>query len=120
MATHSERWQEVAKAKREAIAESIPQPWRISSIPSVAEQRDVTGDYIHQWLSQEEIEITEMDAVDIVDKTCAGIWTAEEVTRAFCHRAALAHQLVNLFQRYRNVVPPTKFYQGELLARNLF
>lgn len=109
MAMHSERWQEVAKAKREAIAESIPQPWRISSIPSAAEQRDVTGSYIHQWLSQEEIEITEMDAVDIVDKTCAGIWTAEEVTSAFCHRAALAHQLVNLFQRYRNVVPPTKF-----------
>lgn len=88
-------WQQVAKAKREAIAESIPQPWRIDAIPSAAEQRDVTGDYIHQWLSQEEIEITEMDAVDIVEKTSAGIWSAEDVARAFCHRASLAHQLVN-------------------------
>ena len=89
-------WQEVAKAKREAIAESIPQPWRIDAIPSAAEQRDVTGDYVHQWLSQEEIEITEMDAVDIVEKTSAGIWSAEDVARAFCHRASLAHQLVNI------------------------
>ena len=92
----ADSWQEVAKAKREAIAESIPQAWRIDGIPSAAEQRDVTGDYIHQWLSQEEIEITEMDAVDIVEKTSAGIWSAEDVARAFCHRASLAHQLVNV------------------------
>ena len=88
-------WQAVGRAKREAIGESIPQQWRISNIPTADEQRDVTGGCIQQWLSEEEIEITEMDAVDIVDKTCAGIWTAEEVTRAFCHRASLAHQLVN-------------------------
>ena len=92
----TDSWQEVAKAKREAIAESIPQPWRVDAIPSAAEQRDVTGDYIHQWLSQEEIEITEMDAVDIVEKTSAGIWLAEDVARAFCHRASLAHQFVNI------------------------
>ena len=92
----SDSWQEIANAKREAIAESIPQPWRIDAIPSAAEQRDVTGNYIQQWLSLEEIEITETDAVDIVEKTSAGIWSAEDVARAFCHRASLAHQLVNL------------------------
>ena len=89
-------WQSVAEAKREAISQSIPQPWRISNIPTAAEQRDVTGDYVRQWLTKEEVEITEMDAIDVVGKTCAGIWTAEEVTRAFCHRASLAHQLVNI------------------------
>ena len=94
MVTPPLSWQSIAQAKREAINESIPRSWRISSIPTAIEQRDVTGDYVHRWLTREEIEITEMDAVDIVGKTCAGIWTAEEVTRAFCHRASLAHQLV--------------------------
>lgn len=96
MATKAESWRVLARAKREAIANSIPKPWRIGAIPSAIEQRDVTGDYIRQWLSREEIEITEMDAVDIAEKTCAGIWTAEEVARAFCHRASLAHQIVNI------------------------
>ena len=96
MATREESWKEIANAKREAIDNSIPQPWRIGSLPSASEQRDVTGDYVHHWLSKEEIEITEMDAIEIVDKTCAGIWSAEEVARAFCHRASLAHQLVNI------------------------
>ncbi len=55
----------------------------------------MTGPYICKFLSTEEIEITETDAVDIVEKTSLGIWTAEEVTKAFCHRASLAHQLTN-------------------------
>lgn len=39
--------------------------------------------------------ITESSAVAILANIHAAIWSAEEVTRAFCHRAALAHQLVN-------------------------
>ncbi|KAI4162301.1 MAG: hypothetical protein LQ342_004015 [Letrouitia transgressa] len=87
-------WNELAKVKRESIAKAIPQEWRIEIIPSSEEQRDVTGHYIHQYLSPKEIEITESDALDIVGKTSIGTWSAEEVTRAFCHRASLAHQLV--------------------------
>lgn len=88
-------WQELAAAKRESILQSIPVKWRLpGEIPSVQQQRDVTGSYIHQFLSAKEIEITETDAVDIVAKTSVGEWTAVEVTEAFCHRASLAHQLV--------------------------
>lgn len=39
--------------------------------------------------------ITESNAVDILANIHAGVWTAEVVTNAFCHRAALAHQLIN-------------------------
>jgi amidase len=87
-------WQELAKAKRESILAAIPEKWRISSIPSAQEQRNVTGKYIQQFLTEKEIEITETDAVGILAKTTTGAWKAVEVTEAFCHRAALAHQLV--------------------------
>lgn len=86
-------WQDAAAKKREAISALVPQEWRVDNVPSVEEQVDVT-DYIKQYLSEEELSITEIDADQIVEKTASGAWTAEKVTRAFCHRAALAHQLV--------------------------
>ena len=67
----------------------LPRP-----IPTADQQRDVTGKYLWQFLSPKEIEITETDAPGIVKQTSTGQWTAEEVVRAFAHRAALAHQLV--------------------------
>ncbi|KAK5442585.1 hypothetical protein LTS15_011009 [Exophiala xenobiotica] len=88
-------WQSRAKAKREAILSSIPEKWRLQKIPSVEEQKDVTGPYIQQFLDEKEVEITETDAVGIAEKVAAGTWSAVSVTEAFCHRASLAHQLVN-------------------------
>jgi hypothetical protein len=86
-------WQDTANQKREAILAAIPSEWRIEKLPSVEEQVDVT-EYIKQYLDKKELEITQSSA-DVIAKTVAkGKWTAEEVTRAFCHRAALAHQLV--------------------------
>lgn len=90
----SSDWETRAASKRKAILDGIPQKWHLSKIPSKEEQKDVTGAYIHQFLDQKEIEITETDAVGIAEKVAAGQWTAVAVTEAFCHRAALAHQLV--------------------------
>ncbi|KAL2414140.1 Acetamidase [Exophiala dermatitidis] len=87
-------WESRAKAKREAILNSIPDEWRLKHVPSREEQKDVTG-YIQQFLSKPEIQITETDSVGLAEKIATGTWSAVEVTRAFCHRAALAHQLVN-------------------------
>ena len=89
----SSSWQDAAAKKREAISALIPAEWRLDSTPSVQEQVDVT-DFIKQYLSEEELAITESDADQIVGKITSGTWSAEKVTRAFCHRAALAHQLV--------------------------
>lgn len=94
MAAEKQPWQTLAKAKLESINESIPTDWRLPSLPRNDEQQDVTGGYIQQFLSKEEIEITEAVAPTIVEYTSAGHWTAETVTRAFCHRAGLAHQMV--------------------------
>lgn len=95
MAAATQPWRDLAKAKLESINESIPLEWRLPFIPRNDEQPDVTGGYIQQYLSKEEIEVTETDARTIVEYTSAGRWATETVTRAFCHRASLAHQLVS-------------------------
>lgn len=94
-------WQAQAAAKREAILGSIPEKWRLAKIPAADEQRNVTGAYIRQFLSPKEAEITEADAVGIVAKTTSGAWSAVEVAEAFCHRAALSHQLVRMLRETR-------------------
>lgn len=91
-------WKSLAKQKRESILASIPQKWRLDKIPTIEEQKDVT-EYIKQFLDQKELEITETDAAGIAGKVAAGTWSAVDVTSAFCHRAALAHQLVCLFSQ---------------------
>jgi amidase len=86
-------WQETSNKKREAILAAIPAEWRLEKLPSVDEQPDVTA-YVKQYFSKQELDITESSA-DVIAKTVAeGKWSAEDVTRAFCHRAAVAHQLV--------------------------
>lgn len=88
-------WKALGKAKSNSVNALIPKAWLLPSpVPSAADQRDVTGKYIQQFLSPREVEITETDAVGIVEKTTTGKWKAKEVAEAFCHRAALAHQMV--------------------------
>ena len=94
MNSESKDWRAVAQEKRDSITASIPSEWHISNVPSAQAQRDVTGKFIQQYLDQKEIEITETDAVGIAKKTKTGQWKAVDVAKAFCHRAALAHQLV--------------------------
>lgn len=92
-------WETRAREKCEAILAAIPSEWRIENPPSREEQPDVTGSFLHQYLNAREIEITEMSAEEILKRTTTGAWKAEEVTRAFCHRAALAHQFVRFFDQ---------------------
>ena len=94
MTSTTKTWQQRATAKRDSVNALIPAEWRIANPPSREDQKDVTGPYIHQFLSKQEVEITETDAVGIAEKTTTGKWKAVDVTKAFCHRAALIHQLV--------------------------
>jgi amidase len=88
-------WKKIATEKRDSVLALIPEEWRVPAPPPAEEQRDVTGKFIQQYLDPKEIEITETEATGIVEKTSSGQWTAVEVTKAFCHRSAIAHQLVS-------------------------
>lgn len=113
------QWQQIAAEKRASLAAAIPEKWRLSSIPSAQAQPDMTGAYIQQFLTPREIEITEKDAADILSKTTTGAWTAVEVTEAFCHRAALAQQLVRLVAPVALAEAPTDDLPGELSPRDI-
>lgn len=113
-------WATSASAKRNAVLEQLPNEWKIPGpIPSPEELPDATGRGIQQYLSPREIEITETDAIGIVEKTCSGQWTSLEVTKAFCHRATVAHQLVCLKKRgFRTDQELMTIMIGQLSSRN--
>lgn len=89
-------WEAIGAAKREALLASIPSEWIIpADIFPPDSQLDVTS-FPEQsgWFTPLELEITKTPAREILQKTTSGTWSAEAVTRAFCKRAAAAHQLV--------------------------
>ncbi|PGH00912.1 hypothetical protein AJ79_08067 [Helicocarpus griseus UAMH5409] len=90
-------WEAVGAAKREELLSSIPSEWRIpAEIFPPESQNDVTSfPEKSGWFTPAELEITNSTASQILAKTTTGAWSAESVTRAFCKRAAAAHQLTN-------------------------
>ena len=85
-------WEKTAAEKKARIAATIPQEWRIKSLPT---EDSVMGfPKISGIMSPKEIAITESSATELVAKMAAGKLTSVAVTTAFCKRAALAHQLV--------------------------
>jgi amidase len=90
-------WTDIAAKAQTKLINSIPTEWRIplDKLPPES-QLDVTGfPKKCGLLSGNELKITESYATEILGAVAAGEWTAEEVTRAFCKRAAVAHQVVS-------------------------
>lgn len=93
----TEDWQTISTKAKQRLADSIPQEWRISPDRMPPEtQLDVRDiPYTCGILSKDELAITDSYATKILSKIHSGAWTAEDVTRAFCKRAAIAQQLTN-------------------------
>ncbi|CAK7891813.1 hypothetical protein CAAN1_19S00210 [[Candida] anglica] len=85
-------WEETAKAKKNKVDSGIPKEWSLKSIPNSEELRS-TNEYIEGKLNGSEVKITNSTIVQLSEQISLGNLSALEVTRAFCHRAALAHQL---------------------------
>ncbi|KAJ3483900.1 hypothetical protein NLG97_g7195 [Lecanicillium saksenae] len=90
-------WEDIGARKRALLSASIPKEWRVpSDLLPPASQDDVTmWPTTSGWFTQEELDITEQTAAQLVPRLAAGELSCETVTRAFCKRAAAAHQLVN-------------------------
>lgn len=88
-------WQEIAAEKKQSIDDKIPQEWRIgkeqflTSTKSVLDLPRTCG-----LMTDLELSITELSAVQLLAVIHSGKLTAVETTRAFCKRAAIAHQAV--------------------------
>ncbi|EDU47440.1 GatA Asp-tRNAAsn Glu-tRNAGln amidotransferase A subunit [Pyrenophora tritici-repentis] len=90
-------WEKIAAGKRAALAESIPIEYRIpqDKIPPESQLDVTTWPKESGWFTANELEITDSTASDILKKVAAKTWSAEQVTSAFCKRAAAAQQLTN-------------------------
>lgn len=89
-------WEDIGKQARARLYDSIPSEWRFAEdkLPH-AEQADVTDFPFKSGLfTERESLITTSSATFIVETIAKGEWKSEEVARAFCKRAAVAHQLV--------------------------
>lgn len=86
-------WQAIAAEKKSQLEASIPQEWRIKTLP--------TDDSVMSFpkssgiLTQEELSITESSATELVQDLASRKLSSVAVTTAFCKRAALAQQLVS-------------------------
>jgi len=91
-------WRSAIQSKNRDIDEILKSlGWRLSDEQrrdlSPIQQPRIT-ETIKEFLSPRELLITEKNACYLLGKLRLGQWTAQEVVHAFCHRAALAHQLV--------------------------
>ena len=89
-------WEKIAQAKRQALLDSIPPAWRLKRIPNPSQLRDVVT-FSARFLTPLEFQITNTPTIEILHALRTSKWSAVEVTRAFCHRASIAHQLVSRF-----------------------
>ena len=95
----SQSWQDLAQAKRDALKNSIPKNWRLEQVPS-PEHLQNGVEFVESNLSPEERQITELPLEVLRPALQAGLVSSKEVTLAFAHRAALAHQLTNCLTEF--------------------
>ncbi|KAK8074623.1 amidase [Apiospora hydei] len=107
-------WEQVAARKRKAVMDSIPADWIIPDhlLPPDTQDDVTTFTESSGWFTTEELSITNSDALELLPKLASGELKSETVTRAFCKRAAAAHQLTNCLSE-------TCFDRGLKTARQL-
>ncbi|KAG5806432.1 hypothetical protein H9Q74_007165 [Fusarium xylarioides] len=90
-------WEARAAAKRAATLDKVPSEWRLSSedLERAQSQRDITGSFIEKFLEKETVSITSLKTVKILNAVSEQELTATKVVKAFCQRAAVAHQINN-------------------------
>lgn len=90
-------WQSRGAAKKASILAQIPDEWRLKGedLERAAKQKDLTGPFIESFLGPEEVKIVNMDSVPIVEAIKSKKLSCLQVTKAFCHSAAVAHQIVS-------------------------
>lgn len=89
-------WEKIGAKKRQALLASIPSEWLIPAelLPADTEDDVTTWPETSGWFTDDELAITNSSASELVPQLAEGKLTSEAVTRAFCKRAAAAHQLV--------------------------
>lgn len=96
MVSEIKSYQAISAKKKSQQQDSIPKAWRIpiERFKNATNVMDVP--LTCGLLTETESRITsDYDATALLEQLKAGVWSAEQVTVAFCKRAAIAHQLVS-------------------------
>ncbi|QIW96564.1 hypothetical protein AMS68_002082 [Peltaster fructicola] len=86
-------WKDVASRKKEQRQARIPRDWLLRESAPTDNVLDIPRNC--GILTDIELDITTSDATTLLDRLAAGNVSSEDVTRAFCKRAAIAQQLTN-------------------------
>lgn len=100
MSSTTNLYHRIAADKKLQQSSKIPKDWLIPPIQhlNLTNLMAISFTLTRGLLSEVERSITsDHDATALLEKLKAGIWSAEQVTTAFCKRAAIAHQLVSKF-----------------------
>lgn len=96
MLSELKNYQTIAAEKKAQQWEKIPEDWRLPTqgFQNATNVMDIP--LTCGLLNDTESKITsDYDATAILEKLKAGVWSVEQVTVAFCKRAAIVHQLVS-------------------------
>lgn len=96
MLSEIKNYQAIAAEKRVQQWDKIPKDWRVPTerFHNATNVMDIP--LTCGVLNETESRITsDYDATALLEKLKAGVWSAEQVTIAFCKRAAIAQQLTN-------------------------
>lgn len=91
----------IAARSQRRMLDSIPSRWRIAPEVRATHTGDARSFIINCGiLTARQIEITQLDAAELLARIHSGELTSSEATEAFCARAAIAHQLVNCLTEF--------------------
>lgn len=93
----TQAWQVISENKRQALRDSIPVEWRVPEnlLPPESQDSVISWPETSGWFTADELAITNSTVEELLPKLASGALKSETVTRAFCKRAAAAHQLVS-------------------------
>lgn len=93
-------WQLKAYAKTRETMSKIPQEWILTAPEIVAARQQLQSlggnTVVEAYLTEDEVEITDLESVQLQDRISEGKLSALQVTSAFCKRAAIVGQIVSL------------------------
>lgn len=90
-------WEDIVDKKRKSLVDSIPKEWRHPDLRKEMIRAGYvdTAQYLDTILDPKERAITDLSLMELINRLSIGSLSSYEVTKAYCHRAALAHQILN-------------------------
>jgi len=94
-------WQELCASKRAERDATIPKEWLLKELPSEQRANVMNVPYECGIMSEQELDLTELDATELLQRMAQGELKCYDVVLAFCKRAAIAQQLVRSLLKAR-------------------